>query len=87
MAKKPMMWSLQKTTLRFFLVLCLGLMLSMTVMMFSSTSKADDDSKFQVNAKERKYLGGPDESDLKVQKVLSVNSEKKEKTEESSEGF
>jgi exopolysaccharide biosynthesis protein len=87
MAKKPAQWASQKKTLRFFLFLCVGLLVSMTVVLFSSSSQAEENSEYLVKAKERKYAGGADESDLKVQKILSVNSDKKEKTEESSEGF
>jgi hypothetical protein len=87
MSKKSLKISHRKSILRFFLLLCFGLIVAMTVMVFSQKSMADDDLTFSEKAREKKYLGGADESDLKVLTVLPSLKNKKTKTEDADEGF
>lgn len=50
--------------------------------------KAEDDLTFMEKAKERKYIGGADESDLKLQqKTLDDKNSIVKKNNEISEGF
>ena len=62
-------------------------MAAMTVLMFSSTGLASDDLTFAEKAREKKYLGGADEGELKVLTILPSLKNKKVKTEDASEGF
>ncbi len=49
---------------------------------------AAEDSAFAEKARSRQYVGGPDESDLKVQaKVLKLQKSKNETNTEEDEGF
>ncbi len=87
MSKKAIQFSQKKSVLRFFLLLCLALVVAMAVMIFSSKSFAEDDLSYLERAREKKYLGGADESDLKVIAVAPSLKNKKIKTEEAEEGF
>jgi hypothetical protein len=88
MAKKALHVSQKKSVVRFFLFLCLGLILAMTIMVFSSKTSADEDLTFAEKAREKKYLGGADEGELRVQNTDVANSKNpKNKTEDSGEGF
>ena len=65
-------------------------LLVFTVFMFSfSKNWASDDSGFVQKARTRQYVGGPDESDLKVQtQVMKLQKSKNETSlEDSEEGF
>ena len=57
--------------------------------LFSATSmaRAEEQSAFTESARERRYVGGPDESDLKVQANLAAAKNKPAATPESNEGF
>ena len=62
------------------------------VLLFSVQVLAADKVDYMTIARTRKYRGGPDEGDLKVQAVLyqTVSTKKKKapvKTDEPSEGF
>ncbi len=87
MSKKSLKISHRKNILRFFLLLCLGLIIVMTMMSFSQKAMADDDLTFSEKAREKKYLGGADESELKVLATLPTLKNNKTKTEEADEGF
>ena len=87
MSKKALKISQKKNVVRFFLLICFGLVVAMTVMVFSSKSFADEDLTYQEKAREKKYVGGADESELKVLAVLPTANSKKVKTEEADEGF
>jgi len=87
MSKKALKISQKKNVIRFFLVLCLGLALAVAVMIFSSKSFAEDDLTYLEKAREKKYLGGVDESDLKIIDMTPVFKGKVIKTEDASEGF
>lgn len=68
------------------------LILKITVLLgiaFGFASAYAEDSEFADIARERRYVGGADESDLKVQKTVSTDPKKQkaEVSEESSEGF
>ncbi len=53
-----------------------------------SAARAADESAFADKARNRQYLGGPDESDLKVQtQILKLQKSKNETTIEEDEGF
>jgi hypothetical protein len=86
-SKKYLKVSQNKNLLRVFLLICLGLFFAMTVLLFSSTSYAEDDLSFAELAREKKYIGGVDESDLKIIATLPSVKSKKIKTEEAEEGF
>jgi hypothetical protein len=87
MSKKALKISHRKSVLRFFLLLCFGLILAMTLMVFSEKSMAEEDLTFSEKAREKKYLGGADESELKVLATLPTLKNNKIKTEEADEGF
>lgn len=87
MSKKALKISQKKNVIRLYLFICFGLVAAMVVMIFSSKSVAQDGLSFQEKAREKKYLGGVDESDLKVLSVLPATVSKKIKTEEADEGF
>ncbi len=87
MSKKALKISQKKSVIRFFLFVCFGLITAMTVMVFSSKASAEDELSNQEKAREKKYIGGADESELKVLAVLPTASSKKVKTEEADEGF
>lgn len=53
---------------------------------YVSSLKAEENSDFSDKARDRHYLGGADESDLKVQKSLNTKN-KSEENQESNEGF
>ena len=63
-------------------------LVSVTALIISTASSvhAAEDSEFALLARDRQYLGGLDESDLKVQLQLIPN-EKAVDTSESEEGF
>lgn len=53
-----------------------------------SWAQASDDSIFTEKARTRQYVGGPDESDLKVQaQVMKLQKSKNETNVEDEEGF
>ncbi len=58
-------------------------------MFLASAASAEEGSKYSEIARERQYVGGKDESDLKVQQVTVVNPKNKPVTDpqESNEGF
>lgn len=87
MSKKALKISQKKNVIRFFLLICFGLITAMTVMVFSSKASADDDLSYQEKAREKKYVGGADESELKVLAVVPTTNSKKVKAEEAGEGF
>lgn len=88
MSKKALKISQKKNVVRFFLFLCMGLILAMVIMVFSSNlSAAEDDLSYLEKAREKKYLGGADEGDLKVLVAMPAFKNKKIKTEEADEGF
>ncbi len=87
MSKKALKISHRKSVLRFFLLLCFGLILAMALMVFSEKSMAEEDLTFSEKAREKKYLGGADESELKVLATLPTLKNNKIKTEEADEGF
>lgn len=87
MSKKALKISQKKSVIRFFLLVCFGLITAMTVMVFTSKASADEDLSYQEKAREKKYIGGADESELKVLAVLPIANSKKVKTEEADEGF
>lgn len=87
MSKKALKISQKKNVIRFFLLICFGLMTAMTVMVFSSKAAAEDDMSYQEKAREKQYIGGADESELRVLTVLPMVNSKKVKAEEADEGF
>jgi hypothetical protein len=87
MSKKALKISQKKNVIRFFLLICFGLMTAMTVMVFSSKASANVDLSYQQKAREKKYIGGADESELKVLAIMPTANSKKVKAEEASEGF
>ncbi len=85
--------SSNKVAIRFFLGLCLAFVLLTLVFSFVPKANAQlfgsgDDEKNEVTqkAREREYVGGADEDDLRVLPVLPSTKQKKEPTE-NSEGF
>lgn len=87
MSKKALKISQKKNVVRFFLLVCFGLITAMTVMVFSSKASAEDELSYQEKAREKKYVGASDESELKVLAVLPSANSKKVKAEEADEGF
>ena len=85
--------SSNKTTIRIFLGLCLAIIVLTVVMSFAPSAKAEfskssqDEEKndFTQKARERNYVGGADEDELKVLPVLP--NAKSVKPTENSEGF
>lgn len=59
--------------------------LSLVILLSSFWAAADEDSEVASRARSRQYVGGADESDLKVQP--SLNKDQKNKTEQADEGF
>lgn len=85
--------SSNKTAIRFFLGLCLAFVIATLVMSFSPKAKAQifgssDKEKTDITqkARDREYVGGADEDDLKVLPQLPSAKDKKSSTE-NSEGF
>ena len=73
---------------RYFFISILGLTFVFTA--YLSTASAAEDSDYVQIARERKYVGGVEESDLKVQLQLptvDLSNQGLEKSEESTEGF
>lgn len=64
-----------------------GLILLIVGIVFSINAVADDELSYLEKAREKKYLGGSDESDLIVLPVLPVVKAVKIKTEEVEEGY
>lgn len=64
-----------------------GLILLSVGIIFSINAVADDELSYLEKAREKKYLGGSDESDLIVLPVLPVVKAVKIKTEEVEEGY
>jgi hypothetical protein len=55
---------------------------------FSLVTIAEENSEFAEKARERRYVGGADESDLKVQRTLTANPKaKSQDPDETNEGF
>jgi len=88
-SKKAHKLSHNKNILRFFLFLTLGLVVFTTFAIFSTQAKAwtAEDQDNSEKARTRQYVGGADESDLKVLPSLPVIKNKKANVDESSEGF
>ena len=59
--------------------------LSFVILLTPFWAAADEDSEIASRARSRQYVGGADESDLKVQPLL--NKDQKNKTEQADEGF
>ena len=61
------------------------------VLVTSFSAFADDSSDYAEKARDRRYIGGADESDLKVQKAVNTNlktkAEENMENTESNEGF
>lgn len=82
-----------KTTIRFFLGLCLAIVVLTIVMSFSPSAKAqffkssqdDEKNEFKQKARERNYVGGADEDELKI--LPQLPNTKGAKPTENSEGF
>lgn len=87
MSKKALKVSQKKNVLRFFLFLCLGLIAAMTLMVFSQKATAEEDLTYSEKAREKKFLGGADEGELKVLALLPSLKNKKTVTEDAEEGF
>ncbi len=88
MSKKALKISQRKNVVRFFLFLCLGLVAAMTLMVFSTKATAsEDDLTYSEKAREKKFLGGADESELKVLAVLPNLKNKKNAIDDADEGF
>lgn len=62
---------------------------SYLIILLSDSALADEGSKYSEVARERQYIGGKDESDLKVQPASAVPSKVKPAAEpvENNEGF
>jgi len=58
-----------------------------SVLMVANIVKADENSEYAAKARERRYVGGADESDLKVQKAVNSAKTKAEENEDANEGF
>ena len=85
--------SSNKTAIRFFLGLCLAFLLVTLVLSFTPKAKAqffgsNDEEKTDTTqkARDREYVGGADEDDLRVIPQLPSAKEKKAATD-NSEGF
>lgn len=88
MSKKAKKISKNKSLVRLFLGICLVLFTIATILSFTSTSfAADDEATVMEKAREKKYVGGADEGDLKVLPSVPNSKVKKTKTEEADEGF
>ena len=85
--------SSNKTTIRFFLGLCLAIVILTVVISFAPPAKAQffkssqDEEKNEITqkARERNYVGGADEDELKV--LPQLPNTKTVKPTENSEGF
>lgn len=84
--------SSNKTAIRFFLGLCLAFVIATLVMSFTPIAKAqffgssdDEKSDTTQKAREREYIGGADEDDLRV--LPQLPSAKDKKVSETNEGF
>lgn len=58
-----------------------------SVLFLSNFAVAEENSDYAEKARERRYVGGADESDLKVQKAVTNTKSKAEENDESNEGF
>jgi HD-like signal output (HDOD) protein len=85
--------SSNKATIRFFLGLCLAIVILTVVISFAPSAKAqffktsqdEEKNEFTQKARERNYIGGADEDELKV--LAQLPKAKGAKTAENSEGF
>ncbi|MFZ3231919.1 MAG: hypothetical protein WA160_17055 [Pseudobdellovibrio sp.] len=66
-----------------------NIVLLASIFTISVTLKAEENSDYVEKARERRYVGGVDESDLKVQKAVTATKTKvkTEDNQESNEGF
>lgn len=61
---------------------------AISILFLSALSSAEENSDYAEKARERRYVGGADESDLKVQKAVANSKAKPvEESDESNEGF
>ena len=61
---------------------------AVTILFFSTFASAEEASDYAEKARERRYVGGADESDLKVQKAVTNSKSKLPvESDESNEGF
>lgn len=61
---------------------------AISILFLSAFAIAEENSDFAEKARDRRYVGGADESDLKVQKAVTNSKAKPvEESDESNEGF
>lgn len=61
---------------------------AISILFLSAFASAEEASDYAEKARERRYVGGADESDLKVQKTVTNSKAKPvEESDESNEGF
>ena len=91
MAKKSLKISQNKYIVRFVLGLVFTLSVLATLALFSPKTHAQSSQTLEENyleiARQKKYIGGQDEEDLKVLEQLPNSKNKKQKTDEAGEGF